>query len=196
VGLVRCAGGAAGCRARDAGHPQDPARAERILRAYRLYLAGSAMSFERGWIALHQMLVHPAERLQQTGRQYGVSVHAQLHVHLTRPLRPMIYTFKSKAAGNLIMLQAHGDTHAANHRQGARPQGIVLPEQMPAAIAGPGGHRWPKEDAALRQGGDRPRGGGRRSLPEPKDVSAAPARLPFIDMLRRCQAAKEIVWGV
>lgn len=37
-------------------HPQDPARAERVLRAYRLYLAGSAMSFERGWIALHQML--------------------------------------------------------------------------------------------------------------------------------------------
>jgi cyclopropane-fatty-acyl-phospholipid synthase len=30
--------------------------AERILRAYRLYLAGSAMSFEQGWIALHQML--------------------------------------------------------------------------------------------------------------------------------------------
>jgi cyclopropane-fatty-acyl-phospholipid synthase len=31
-------------------------KAERILRAYRLYLAGSAMSFEQGWIALHQML--------------------------------------------------------------------------------------------------------------------------------------------
>lgn len=30
--------------------------AERILRAYRLYLAGSAMSFEQGWISLHQML--------------------------------------------------------------------------------------------------------------------------------------------
>ena len=26
------------------------------MRAYRLYLAGSAMSFERGWISLHQML--------------------------------------------------------------------------------------------------------------------------------------------
>ena len=38
----------------DAAH--DARRAERILRAYRLYLAGSAMSFERGWIALHQML--------------------------------------------------------------------------------------------------------------------------------------------
>jgi cyclopropane-fatty-acyl-phospholipid synthase len=33
-----------------------PERAERILRAYRLYLAGSAMSFERGWISLHQMI--------------------------------------------------------------------------------------------------------------------------------------------
>lgn len=31
-------------------------RAEKILRAYRLYLAGSAMSFEEGWISLHQML--------------------------------------------------------------------------------------------------------------------------------------------
>ncbi|MNR54893.1 hypothetical protein D3C85_1751650 [compost metagenome] len=30
------------------------------MRAYRLYLAGCAMGFERGWIALHQMLVtHP-----------------------------------------------------------------------------------------------------------------------------------------
>ena len=33
-----------------------PAQAERVLRAYRLYLAGSAMSFERGWLSLHQML--------------------------------------------------------------------------------------------------------------------------------------------
>lgn len=34
----------------------DKVRAERIVRAYRLYLAGSAMSFEKGWIALHQVL--------------------------------------------------------------------------------------------------------------------------------------------
>lgn len=34
---------------------------ERSLRAYRLYLAGSAMAFEHGWIALHQILAqHPA----------------------------------------------------------------------------------------------------------------------------------------
>jgi len=34
----------------------DPGEAERALRAYRLYLAGSAMAFEHGWIALHQVL--------------------------------------------------------------------------------------------------------------------------------------------
>lgn len=35
-------------------------QAMKSLRAYRLYLAGCAMAFERGWIALHQMLlIHP-----------------------------------------------------------------------------------------------------------------------------------------
>lgn len=37
----------------------DAARAiagDRTVRAYRLYLAGSAMAFERGWMALHQTL--------------------------------------------------------------------------------------------------------------------------------------------
>jgi cyclopropane-fatty-acyl-phospholipid synthase len=29
---------------------------ERVVRAYRLYLAGSAASFEQGWLSLHQML--------------------------------------------------------------------------------------------------------------------------------------------
>ena len=34
----------------------DARGAGRVLRAYRLYLAGCAMSFEQGWISLHQML--------------------------------------------------------------------------------------------------------------------------------------------
>jgi len=42
------------------------AHADKTLRAYRLYLAGSAMSFERGWISLHQMLAtRPSRDLQQ-----------------------------------------------------------------------------------------------------------------------------------
>ena len=39
---------------------------EKVMRAYRLYLAGSAMSFERGWLALHQMLAtRPSGRLDE-----------------------------------------------------------------------------------------------------------------------------------
>jgi len=46
-------------------------RAERILRAYRLYLAGSAMSFERGWISLHQMLATRPDGDVKGGRMRG-----------------------------------------------------------------------------------------------------------------------------
>lgn len=34
---------------------------ERALRAYRMYLAGCAMGFEHGWIALHQVLGEPRQ---------------------------------------------------------------------------------------------------------------------------------------
>ena len=51
----------------------DAARNGKILRAYRLYLAGSAMSFEQGWISLHQILA-----LRPTGdTEVGVMKGAQ-----------------------------------------------------------------------------------------------------------------------
>ena len=34
----------------------DPQEADRVLRAYRVYLAGCAMAFEQGWTSLHQIL--------------------------------------------------------------------------------------------------------------------------------------------
>ncbi len=44
------------------GHSE---RAEKTLRAYRLYLAGSAMSFEQGWLSLHQILAsRPSDTVQ------------------------------------------------------------------------------------------------------------------------------------
>ena len=39
-----------------AGGGGDLQQAQRVLQAYRLYLAGSAMGFERGWMSLHQLL--------------------------------------------------------------------------------------------------------------------------------------------
>ena len=51
-------------------------RAEKILRAYRLYLAGSAMSFEQGWIALHQVLAtRPAPGFQAEKMRGGQSAY-------------------------------------------------------------------------------------------------------------------------
>ncbi|MEF7615447.1 class I SAM-dependent methyltransferase [Aquincola sp. MAHUQ-54] len=44
---------------------------ERIVRAYRLYLAGSAMSFERGWLSLHQMLAVRPDGHMETGVMRG-----------------------------------------------------------------------------------------------------------------------------
>ena len=49
----------------------DADKAERALRAYRLYLAGCAMAFERGWIALHQMLCSKPDGDLQTGVMKG-----------------------------------------------------------------------------------------------------------------------------
>ncbi len=51
-------------------------RAEKTLRAYRLYLAGSAMSFEQGWIALHQVLAtHPSGKACGTAMKGAQSVY-------------------------------------------------------------------------------------------------------------------------
>lgn len=48
--------------ARDAG---------KVLRAYRLYLAGCAMSFERGWISLHQVIATRPDGRLETGNIRG-----------------------------------------------------------------------------------------------------------------------------
>jgi cyclopropane-fatty-acyl-phospholipid synthase len=44
---------------------------EDVVRAYRLYLAGSAMSFEQGWISLHQMLAARPSGDVSTGPMRG-----------------------------------------------------------------------------------------------------------------------------
>jgi cyclopropane-fatty-acyl-phospholipid synthase len=43
----------------------------RVLRAYRLYLSGCAMSFERGWVSLHQFLATRPDGNMSTGTLHG-----------------------------------------------------------------------------------------------------------------------------
>ena len=49
----------------------DAQGADRVLRAYRLYLAGCAMAFEQGWTSLHQILATRPDGDMQTGPLMG-----------------------------------------------------------------------------------------------------------------------------
>ncbi|QXL84582.1 class I SAM-dependent methyltransferase [Comamonas sp. NLF-1-9] len=48
-----------------AQHGED--RGDKVLRAYRLYLAGCALGFEQGWVALHQILMTRPDGQRDSG---------------------------------------------------------------------------------------------------------------------------------
>jgi hypothetical protein len=107
----------------------------------------------------------------------------------------MLYKFKSKAAGDLIMLEPNGRRVLQIIGKDPGPQGIIEPPQMAGAIAAleqaianeEAEHKAAAEEAKAR--GETP--------PASEGVSLRQRAVPFIDMLRRCeQADKEIVWGV
>ena len=104
----------------------------------------------------------------------------------------MLFKFKSKAAGDLIMLEPNGRRVLQIIGKDPGPQGIILPDEMPAAIqqleAAMAAEEADPDAAANDAGGKVPHGEG---------VSLRQRAVPFIDMLKRCSSAgKEIVWGV
>jgi hypothetical protein len=107
----------------------------------------------------------------------------------------MLYKFKSKATGDLIMLEPNGRRVLEIIGKDAGPKGIILPEEMPAAIAA-------LESAIAREEADQKaaieQAKAKGEVPAPFDaVSLRQRAVPFLDMLRRAsQADKEIVWGV
>lgn len=107
----------------------------------------------------------------------------------------MLYKFKSKAAGDLIMLEPNGRKVLEIIGKDPAPKGIILPEQMPAAVVALEAAitREEAEQKALieeaQAKGEVP--------PRFEGVSLRQRAVPFIDMLRRCEkAGQEIVWGV
>lgn len=107
----------------------------------------------------------------------------------------MLYKFKSKAAGDLIMLEPNGRRVLQVIGKDPGPKGIILPEEMPAAV-GALENAIAKEEAEHQQAIDEAKARG--EVPPKFDaVSLRQRALPFIDMLRRCaKEDKEIVWGV
>ncbi len=65
-----------------------PEQAEKTLRAYRLYLAGSAMSFEQGWLSLHQLLAtKPTGDARQPYAKGAQSVYPFSRDYMYTPVR-------------------------------------------------------------------------------------------------------------
>jgi hypothetical protein len=107
----------------------------------------------------------------------------------------VLYTFKSPAAANLIMLQPNGARLLKIIGKEPGPKGILLADQMPAAVAALEA-AMALEDAERKEAVRAARANGEED-PEPKDVSLRQRAKPFIDMLRRChRAGEDIVWGV
>lgn len=117
-------------------------------------------------------------------------------------MRFMLYKFKSKGTGDLIMLQPNGRRMLeiigkVNHddSDNAAAKGIILPEQMQAAVAAltaAVAKEEAEQKAALADALAR-----NEPAPRFEAVSLRQRTLPFIEMLRRCQeAGHAVVWGV
>jgi len=101
----------------------------------------------------------------------------------------MIYKFRSKATGDLIMLGPQGDRLMRLLGREPQPQGIIEPAAMAGAIAAleaaiAAEDTQPDDDAATERGAEAP-------------ISLRRRLWPMIDMLRRAAAADvPVVWGV
>ena len=107
----------------------------------------------------------------------------------------MLYKFKSKAAGDLIMLEPHGRRVLQIIGKDPGPTGIVQPPEMAGAVARLEAAIVQEEEerkAAVAEAEARG-----QTPPRFEEVSLRQRALPFIEMLRRCEkAGKDIVWGV
>jgi hypothetical protein len=107
----------------------------------------------------------------------------------------MLYKFKSKAAGDLIMLEPNGRRVLQIIGKDPGPKGIVLPEEMPGAIRALE-NAIAQEDAEHQAAIAEAKAKG-EVAPRFDAVSLRQRALPFIDMLRRCEKERaEVVWGV
>jgi Domain of unknown function (DUF1840) len=102
----------------------------------------------------------------------------------------MIYEFKSRATGSLVMTSdvAEALLHIIGKQKG--PQGVIVPDAMPAAIDAL------NKAIALQKSAEGSNDKADDDEGKPK-ISLAQRALPFIEMMQRAHSAdKEITWGV
>ncbi len=113
----------------------------------------------------------------------------------------MLYKFKSKATGDLIMLEPQGKHILKLIGKEPGAQGIILPNEMLAAIealnAAVKQEELAQQAAKDETQDDKEKEATAPSLDGPRTISLKQRVVPFIDMLRRAHAEdKEVVWGV
>jgi hypothetical protein len=107
----------------------------------------------------------------------------------------MLYKFKSKAAGDLIMLEPNGRRVLEIIGKDPQPKGIIEPDQMSGAVEALEA-AIAQEEAEQQALAEEARSKGEVAA-RPDAVSLRQRAVPFLDMLRRCQkAGQAIVWGV
>ena len=105
----------------------------------------------------------------------------------------MIYRFKSKAAGDLIMMGPAGDTVLRILGREPATQGIIEARALPAAIAAIEQAVAADEAARQQDAADAPADAGGTG----DKVSLRQRAWPLLEMMRRSQAeGADIVWGV
>ncbi len=107
----------------------------------------------------------------------------------------MLYKFKSKATGDLIMLEPQGRQILSLIGKAPSPKGILQVAEMPAAIAALQAAVLAHEAAraeALQQAH------AKGTDPEREEgISLRQRAAPFIEMMRRClKEEHDLVWGV
>ena len=105
----------------------------------------------------------------------------------------MLYKFKSKNTGDVIMLEPHGRQVLEIIGKDAGPKGIILPEQMPAALlalrAAIAQEELPERQQQLAQNAEQ-----KSQLPA---IALRHRALPFMQMLEACyRQGDSVVWGV
>jgi hypothetical protein len=107
----------------------------------------------------------------------------------------MIYKFKSKAAGDVIMMGPSGDHVLRIIGKAPAPKGIIEPAAMPAAMAAIEQAIADDEHARKQAEAEAAAEGG--ALPPGEGVRLRQRAWPLVEMMKRALAAdQDIVWGV
>ena len=108
----------------------------------------------------------------------------------------MLYRFKSKNLADVIMLEPNGKLVLEIIGKDPGPQGIILPEQMPAAVAALRAAVEQEEHELALAKAAAQRGEGREPV-KGDGVHPRERVQPFIEMLNFChKQGDSVVWGV